>query len=419
MFLKLDHLFRPAPAIGLDLGRDCVRMLQVEAESGDKPRVIAAGRRELRVNRRNALSGGGIDQALSDATGDAVSDLLSRGGFRGRRVVAAVPRTMIQFKTVRVGTTNPSELPKLLARDAQSALGIDITAGGHLVHFLPGDPLRRGGDNQQEGLLAVINKEEVDEFTARLHSWGAEVAGLDLEPLSLFRTIQRFARRRRDAQDSHVMVDIASRSTQVIIGRANRISFFKHIAIGTDSIHATVARKLDLTLEDAIRVCQRLDAETDVTRHASGDDLVKRTIFSARRALLEDLARELSLCLRYFCVTFRCRRPERVLVCGTAAGQRQLIDILAASLPVSVEPCLALHDLRHSPSSLEITRRNAQEWSTALGLALHDAPGELAGFGGLSRSRQAYADVKGQEAPAQHDHVDPADAGAEVEVARG
>ena len=43
MVLPLSSLFSATPAIGLDLGRDAVRMLQLEAEAGKAPHLIAAG----------------------------------------------------------------------------------------------------------------------------------------------------------------------------------------------------------------------------------------------------------------------------------------------------------------------------------------------------------------------------------------
>src|SRR5690606_20379916 len=211
----------------------------------------------LRVHRRGASQADPLAQL--EAGMEAVADLLRRGSFKGRRVVAAIPRVAPQFRTLRLNVSEPGELPRMLAREARTALGIDVTNGQYIVHFLPGDTLRRGAETHQEGQLVVVRKRDVELFTARLHDCGAEVAALDLEPLSLYRSVHRFSRRRRDAQDVQVLVDVGTRSTQVVIGRAGRIGFHKSISIGTETMHSAIARKLNLDAAEAAGLGRKLE----------------------------------------------------------------------------------------------------------------------------------------------------------------
>jgi type IV pilus assembly protein PilM len=384
------------PVIGLDLGHEGVRMLQLEGNPGRPPSVIAAARRDVRSHRRRPDA---VAEPLGqlEASLEAVRDLLRCGKFEGRRVVAAVPRSVPQFRTLRLNVTDPQELPRMLAREARGAMGLDVTSGKYIVHFLPGDTLRRGSETHQEGLLVIVPKREVEQLVVRLHDCGAEVAALDLEPLSLYRSVQRFARRRRDAHDVQVLVDIGTRSTQVVIGRGPRISFHKSISIGTESFHAAIARKLDLSAGETAALCRKLEQQIrDSARRGDLErldrDPLHRAAFTASRATVEDLARELSLCLRYYCVTFRCKRPERVLICGTAAEDPRLCAALSAALPVLAEPRRPLLDLRVPEALKPTVEQFAEEWTTALGLALRFAPSGLAGKAGLSRDVQAVSD---------------------------
>lgn len=383
------------PAIGVDIGRDGVRLLQMQGASGSMPNVLAAARRDLRGHRRRSEA---ADQAAQlEPAIEAVGDLLRRGGFEGRRVVAMVPRSIPQFRTLRLNVTEPGELPRLLAREAQSALGLDVTSGKYIVHFLPGDMLRRGADTHQEGLLVVVRRRDIEHFLVLLHDCGAEVAALDLEPLTLYRSVQRFSRRRRDTQDVQVLVDLGTHSTQVVIGRAGRIGFHKSISIGTETLHAAVARKLGLSLPETSVLSRKLEQQVREA-HRSGDmrsledDPLHRAAFTASRATMEDLARELSLCLRYYCITFRCKRPERVLLCGTPAEDPRLCDALASGLPIPVEPRRPLLDVVVPRALAPTMNQFSEEWTTALGLALRFMPAGLAGKAGLSRTAQAVAD---------------------------
>lgn len=403
----MTHLLRqllrrttsPDPVIGIDLGRDAVRMLQIETSDDGVAHLVAAARRDLRVHRRGASQADPLAQL--EAGMEAVADLLRRGSFKGRRVVAAIPRVAPQFRTLRLNVSEPGELPRMLAREARTALGIDVTNGQYIVHFLPGDTLRRGAETHQEGQLVVVRKRDVELFTARLHDCGAEVAALDLEPLSLYRSVHRFSRRRRDAQDVQVLVDVGTRSTQVVIGRAGRIGFHKSISIGTETMHAAIARKLDLDAAEAAALCRKLEQQVHEaarrgTIHDLDGDPLHRAAFTAARATVEDLARELSLCLRYYCVTFRCKRPDRVLLCGTAAEDSRLWRDLGAALPVPVQPRRPMRDVRVPNHLADLVNERPEEWTTALGLALRFSPAGLAGQAGLSRDAQAQADSRAE-----------------------
>ena len=405
MIQQLEMLLRRAtgqtPVIGVDIGREALRMLQLETEPGQPPQVIAAARRDLR-SRLARLEPSSDPSIYLGAAAEAIADLLRRDEFVGRRIVAAIPRSLPQFRTLRLHVSDPAELPRLVAREARSALGIDVTTGKYVVHFLPGDVLRRSADTHQEGLLVVVRKRDVEQFLAMLHDCGAEVVALDLEPMSLYRSVQRYARRRRDAQDVQVLVDLGTRSTQVVIGRAGRIGFHKSISIGTDSVHAAIARKLDLSAVDAAAMYHKLEQQVREASR-SGDtrwlekDPLHRAAFNAARATIEDLSRELALCLRYYCITFRCKRPDRVLLCGTAAEDPRLRAALAAGLPVPVEPRQPLLDIKIPPSCRQVMQCFPEEWTIALGLALRFTPPGIAGKAGISRDVQTAADTKGDQ----------------------
>ena len=391
----LKRLSSPSLPIGVDVEDGCVRMLQLEATKGGRPRVVAAGRRVLGDGRvagkpqPQLNSGAGLAAEVCDA----VRDLMGRGGFRGRRVVIAVPPHLMQFRTLRLPAVGGEvgDLPQTLAREARNALGVDLTQGEHLTHFLPGDPLRRGGETHREGLLVVVRRGDVDALVSAYDECGTVVAGVDLRPMSLYRGVQRFIRRRRDADDVHVLAHFGPRSTQVVIGRGGKMSFLKGISVGTDQLHAAVARKLGLDAADAANLCRRM-VDSQPTDTAERDP-VRRAVSLAMRPILEELARELALCLRYYCVTFQCKRPERVLLCGAQAEDARVVAALSTAMPVPVEARRPLEDLEIDDSFGTTFGAGAEEWDVALGLALRHAPDSLAGRAGLSRSAQAAADV--------------------------
>ena len=80
--------------IGLDVGHDSVKMLQLEV-SGETLSVVAASKRELPAEAK------GDPKLALPAAMDLVRQMMRHGGFVGRGVVAAVPRQAVHVKNLR------------------------------------------------------------------------------------------------------------------------------------------------------------------------------------------------------------------------------------------------------------------------------------------------------------------------------
>jgi type IV pilus assembly protein PilM len=88
----------------------------------------------------------------------------------------------------------------------------------------------------------------------------------------------------------------------------------------------------------------------------------------------EELAREISLCFRYYTVTFRGKRVERAIFAGGEANENILLNVLRRQLAVEIEIAQPLR-------GFEVGRRCVInfgsceqgpfcEWAVAVGLGL-------------------------------------------------
>jgi hypothetical protein len=55
-------------------------------------------------------------------------------------------------------------------------------------------------------------------------------------------------------------------------------------------------------------------------------------VFDATRSTMEELGREIGLCLRYYSVTFRGQRPNKLRLLGGEAADPMLLGVLNAAL---------------------------------------------------------------------------------------
>jgi hypothetical protein len=85
---------------------------------------------------------------------------------------------------------------------------------------------------------------------------------------------------------------------------------------------------------------------------------------------METLGREISLCLRYYSVTFRGQRPVKLRLLGGEAADPLLLGVLNASLGVPVEASNPLFSVDTSRMDASERKGFMSEWAMAFGLSL-------------------------------------------------
>jgi type IV pilus assembly protein PilM len=299
---------------------------------------------------------------------DLIRQMLRQHPFRGKSLVAALPRDMVHAKNLRLPQMPESELGAVIQFEARNVFPFDTDQAK--VHFLSAGEVRQGAEVRQEVILLAAKNEDVTNFLEQLHRTGAVLESLDIEPCALYRSVERFIRRKEDENDVNVIVDVGVRRSQVVIGRGRDISFVKPIDIGGFHFHEAVSRKLGITIEEAEALRRRLVESGEPTDPAARRDPVRQAVFDATRSPMEELGREISLCLRYYSVTFRGFRPTKLRLVGGEACDPQLQTLLNSALVIPVEVGKPLYSVNTSRMKPTDRRGSMCEWALALGLSL-------------------------------------------------
>ena len=252
--------------------------------------------------------------------------------------------------------------------------------------MFPAGEVRQGNETRLEFIAACANVADVDGLVERWHAAGFRPASIDLESAALYRSVERFVRRKDDEAEVNVLVEIGQRRTQVLIGRGRDLSFFKAIEIGGAQLTKSVSRKLSLDVADTLVLRKRLAATHDPARAVEVDP-VRQAVVDGLRPIVEELSRELALCLRYYSVNFRGQRPARVRIVGGESSDPTVLRLLEKSLPVAVDAaapianadCAAMSAADRAPGALG-------DWTLAFGLALKSTRGPFADLTGPSRA---------------------------------
>lgn len=343
--------------IGIEVAPREVRMLQV-ARSRAGLRAVAAAVVPLLTP---ALGRG--SEAWAREVADAVHARISGGGFVGRRCVLSVDSLMTRVRSVRYPRMPDEELARAVSLDGPARLGFSEQDGAEVGWIRAGE-VRQGDEFREEVIVVGGRRSEMQRLVLEIAGRGMRPESVEPGFAACARTFSRFLRRESDQGTVRLIVEVGASSTNVIFIKGRRIVFHKPIEIGGDDMNLAAGQKLGVepaSMMDMRR--QRMTGHQVETR-------VDRAIFEAVRPTLADIANEVSLCMRYFGVSFRGLKPDMCLLVGAEAHEPQFLELMgeAIHVPACIGKPLQGVDLsgivHYAGYGLE------SDWSTATGLAL-------------------------------------------------
>ncbi len=354
---------RPGP-IGLDLGANGIKMIQF-ADHGAEPVVQAAASYPLPPALEDA-------DARRTATEQAVADALRRHPFQGRDVVTALGFGEFQMKNIRLPRMPPEERAGAIEFEARERFALGDQAA-QIRHLVAGE-VRHGNELKEEILVFAAPDALVYARLAMLERLRLRPVALDLAPFAVARCFFRFMRRTADAQAVNIFLDVGRRGTAIVLTHGTEVSFLKLIDLGGEHLDEAVGKALSISAEKAndLRVCvMREKTGRRAADRAGLPEDIRSAVTDATRPVVERIARDVQLFLRYFAVTFRGQRPQSLTVVGGEAHEPLLLPVLAESSDV---PCTLGDPLRGIAGGAEVVAADCRPyqsaWAVAGGLAL-------------------------------------------------
>jgi type IV pilus assembly protein PilM len=353
--------------IGIDIGAHSIKMLQLES-NGAGFRAIAAACKDL----PDDLPDNGEHRI--EALADIIQQMLTTAPFSGRKVVSCLPESAIHYKNLRMPSMPPDELERAVMWEASDRLNMK-TDTFHLQFYNAGEVMQ-GDETRQELILMAAPIEVVNDHIRLLQKCNLRPVAIDAAPSAHARCLTADQPVSPDAAAS-VILDVGYQATKVMILRNGRLSFFKMIDIGGRDFDRTVAQHLNLSLNDAADVRRRLqtqsseDGDSQPLFGSTRRENVERAVYEAIRSAADEMAREVGLCLRYYSVTFRGKRPESAWLVGGEAHEPQLVKILKEKASINIQTANPLRNVELDRVDLNDV---CGQWSVAAGLSMRSEP---------------------------------------------
>ena len=341
--------FRRAGPIGIDLGSRSVKMVQFSA---DRNSLIAAGRWEFHPSS--------TPEEQAERAAAAISRGLTERNFIGRDVVLCLGDKQLVLQNIRVPKTEGAELDRHVAQEAAGRIPFGVEEAE--IRFLEAADVRQGDAILREVIIFACHRPVLEKTLEFVGKSRLNPLVVDVEPAALVRSYAAQYRRQDDGKERALVVHVGNQRTAVVITQGEEMLFVKYIDIGGAQLDAAVARHLRMEPAEA----------TALRRHSGDrraelqDPEVVRSVQEATRSVVERLASELAMCVRYHSVTFRGQPLARVVLGGGEATQ-SLADALGKQLNLK---CELSDPFRSFPMQRDLGRRGL--WDVAAGLALRE-----------------------------------------------
>ena len=364
--------------IGLDIGHDSIKMIQLLV-NGEQLSVIAA--QKTRIDR-------GINDELEKNMFivSAIKQMLKEGKFNGNNDISSLPNDGLEITSLRLADTQKDVIEQALRKEVVQRFGLDPDEDA--MQYVIAGNVHQGDEIKSELILFAAANETIKSHIELLEQAGLKPISIDTIPCALFRSFERLLRRQEDRERTVVFVDVGNQFTTVVFGRGREISFVKQISIGGEKFNEEIALKLGVDISEAEMLREALQREKSFStpkpdsleKTADGNEQkleasTRQAIVDAVSTVAEGLTREISLCLRYYTVTFRGKRVEQAFFTGGGAYEYILLDVLKRQLAVEVQVAQPLKGFSMSRErenlKYDSDRRGLLcEWAIAVGLSL-------------------------------------------------
>jgi len=363
--------------IGLDIGYHSIKMIQLAIEK-DRVCVIAADKVHIDPEIIDD------DKEREKFTVTAIEQMLQRNSFQGSDIVFALPNDKLKITSIRVARANSEDIEQVMKKEASKRFGLN--SDDDVINYMFAGNVQNSGELKGEWILLAVDGETVRNYIGMLERLQLKPVAIDAIPCALFRSFKKLHKQQQDQERTELLVDVGSRSTTIVFGRGGSIGFIKQIPIGGRKFNQEVAQKLgiDVKKAEALRatlrneklskVEQQLPAPRPNARVKSSIDASTRQIMvDAISSVAEQLAKEISMCLKYYTVTFRGKRMEQLVLSGGEAYENILANIFKRQLTMDIELAQPLKSCDMTNTNLDNENSESlSEWALAVGLSLKD-----------------------------------------------
>ncbi len=316
-----------AYSIGVDIGDDCLKLVQLR-DNGKGISLIAGSTKNV---PKDVKPGSSEWQRWAI---EAMRQLTSNGDFKGKEVIASMPKSELFIDHIRMPKADESKLDDAIFSRIKQKLPFEPIKENTMVKYIPME--------QDNALVIATERKIIDRHLAIYEKAGLAIKSIGVWPVALANCYTKFfGRRKSDLETVVMIVCIEANCTNVVICRHKNLLFARLISIGLKQL--------------------------------------------GNKKGLNRLVLELTACRRQFASMYPKAQIEHLIFLSGQAVERDICMAIAKQLemPAQLGDCLAAVEITDNchiwsdskgdkgSSGAPIDRRKCQvNWAIAFGLSL-------------------------------------------------
>lgn len=331
---------------GLDIGTTSVRLVELRGSGPIKTLVRYA---YVPVDSKIVLSDSKSDQQQLAQT---ISQLLKQAQVTTRDVAVGIPSQKVFTTVVDFDRLPHDELAKALRYQADSLIPTAVDQSKIDWALLGDSPKDR---TKVEILLTSVPNNYVEQRLDMLESIGLNVIAFEPDNLAVARALIA-----RDSTTAQMVVDIGSKSTDMVVTMGGIPRLTRSIPTGAETIIRSAAQNLNVDEQQARQF---------VFKFGMSREKLEGRIYDAILGTVELITTEVEKSIKFFHSRYTEMNVSRVIVTGAASVLPEFPLYLANKFGVEVEIGNAWRNVSFAPERQNELLAVSNQFGVAAGLA--------------------------------------------------
>lgn len=325
----LSSFFGQQTTIGIDIGSNCIKVMEIEPTSSGWVLANAA----VAPTPREALKDGSIVNIAEVA--HTIRTMLRDSGIKATGAVCAISGSQVIVRQVQFPKMPEAALRKSIKYEAGKYISSSMEDSTVEFEILgdADDPA------QMNVMLVAAPSEMIDSRVAVIESAGLEPLVIDVESFALIRSLVEFNATDEYLNSTVALIDIGASHTDVDIVSRGEFALTRNIPIAGDSFTNAIKSLTGGTFEEAeqAKLAMTANCPVDQINTADPDNKSWRVV----QPLMDELIREIRRSIHFYQSQFPENSPEaqvsKVVLTGGTARMPGLDAYLSAKLNTPAE----------------------------------------------------------------------------------
>lgn len=299
---------------GLDIGTTAVRLVQLRG-SGSTKALVKYG--YIPIDPNISMSDAKADQ---QKVLQAIKQLLDQVKLTTNDVAVGLPSNKVFSTVVDMEKLGPGELSKAITYQADSLIPTPV-AESKIDWAMLGDSPKEQG--KVEVLLSSVGNDFIESRLDMLESIGLNVIAFEPDSLAIARALLP-----PDNPAAMMVLDIGSRTTDIVIGMGGAPRLVRSLPTGTEAIVRSALQNLNIDEQQA---------QQFVFKFGLGKDKLEGQIYNAIIGTVDLLVGDIDKSIKFFQARYPNVPIDRIIVTGGASVLPEFPLYLANKFGMNVE----------------------------------------------------------------------------------